>query len=72
MTDFLAFLAALNWQFVVLCLVLFGGLNVLFIIFSIAHADKRREKIRHEEQMEQKRIDAARSIVPVRPRSGED
>jgi len=72
MNELLAFINALNWQFIVLCLVLFGGLNILMISTMISRANKRQDRLRHQEQMEQKRIDAARAIVPIKPRPSED
>lgn len=65
MNNFLAFLAALNWQFVILCLVLLMGFGGFYIISSINRANRREEK----RKLEQLRVDSARNIVPVQSRS---
>lgn len=71
MKNLLEFLGALNWQFVVLFLVFWVGLGLFYVATLVSRASKRHERVMHEERMEQKRVDAARGIVPVRNRDAD-
>lgn len=58
---------AITWQIVVFVLVVAAFIVACLIAILVAAASRRHDKIKHKEVVEQRRIDAARSIVPLRP-----
>ena len=73
MNNLLAFMEALkgNSNFVTFTFVICGLCGISLITLSIQRTVRHQQQLEHSEKLEQKRIDAARSIVPVR-QMGED
>ncbi len=73
MQNLLAFIAAIkdNSQFVAFTFVVCGLLGIMTITLSIQRTVRRKQSFDHRERLEQKRLDQARSIVPVR-KMGDD
>lgn len=70
MTNLLAFMEALkgNSNFVALTFVLCCLLGIAILTFSIQRTLRRKQNFEHQERIEQKRLDASRSIVAVKQR----
>lgn len=70
MENLLLFMRALegNSNFVWLAFFVMLALVVIYIATLVNRGIKRAERLAHEQAMEQKRIDSARGIVPIKPR----